>query len=995
MPPVDDRTLYRSYQKPNAANTLADDVARLRAALDAIDDDIAPYVKKDVVCATTANITPSGTQTIDGIAVAVGNRVLVKNQTAAAANGVYVVSATAWPRAADMNTASAAANAAVGVRSGTTNGGSIWINNFKSTDTLGTTSMNWVQIGAGGVTSFSAGTTGLTPNTATTGAVTLAGTLGVLNGGTGVTTSTGTGSVVLSASPVLTGTSTFRGTNAIRSEVSSTQDAVVIAGRAGGTNSYSSTITPSTLTASRTLTLPDADGAVTVTKSVLYATTTDLDASSYAAGVLSGYPYNAVVSATSIDGSAVLSLNTSTVRTGRPINVPSIYVPAGLTVSTIDSTSSLTLNSATRTVNATQVVGNGTTATITYSTQTYTPFAVGALVTIAGTGDIELDGPRIVLTCSQTTLTFSSVSANTFTVGVSVSQQITSGTADISFRNLVSALQVDSSTVAVGSRVLVKDQRLLGGFPSLSASYTNGIYVVTTAGSTTAGWVLTRATDANTSANLSLSRVLVSAGAENSGETFYTDFLASSTLDSASVNWYSQVRKQQNSIVAPITGRGVDIDLPGGTVSTANSVSLLTQNAIINKTITAISTQTHSDAATLYIAGAPTAGTNTTITNPWSLYVGTGNGRFDGPLSIGSATTPARLASRGPILTLGTIVPGSFYTDGTYNLVPLVGGSGTLATATITVLGGNVTSVVLSREGNWYKSGDVLSATSVVGGFGNGTGSGFSITVATVREASISIYHPTSARIRLASANINSSAGGEYGSIVFNSGDISAGGNGDRVRIVGVGEGTAGGGALQIWTCPNLGEPAVAARFNGDNSLTLFNSASTFSHTFSSNATANRTITIPDESFTLGAAIPAGTVMLFVQTNAPTGWTKDTTSHNNKALRVVTGTASSGGTSAFTTVFASRTPTGTVGATTLTTAQIPGHTHPTSSAGYNFLLYQSGGSASFLSGTGGFTLQTAATGANTGGGGSHTHSFTGTALDFAVQYVDVIIATKN
>jgi Chaperone of endosialidase len=56
---------------------------------------------------------------------------------------------------------------------------------------------------ASSVSSFSAGTTGLTPNTATTGAVTLAGTLNVVNGGTGVTTSTGTGNVVLSTSPTL------------------------------------------------------------------------------------------------------------------------------------------------------------------------------------------------------------------------------------------------------------------------------------------------------------------------------------------------------------------------------------------------------------------------------------------------------------------------------------------------------------------------------------------------------------------------------------------------------------------------------------------------------------------------------------------------------------------------------------------------------------------------------------------------------------------------
>lgn len=66
----------------------------------------------------------------------------------------------------------------------------------------------WAVPATSGVTSFSAGTTGLTPNTATTGGVTLSGTLGVANGGTGVTTSTGTGNNVLSASPTLTGTVT-------------------------------------------------------------------------------------------------------------------------------------------------------------------------------------------------------------------------------------------------------------------------------------------------------------------------------------------------------------------------------------------------------------------------------------------------------------------------------------------------------------------------------------------------------------------------------------------------------------------------------------------------------------------------------------------------------------------------------------------------------------------------------------------------------------------
>lgn len=129
---------------------------------------------------------------------------------------------------------------------------------------------------------------------------------------------------------------------------------------------------------------------------------------------------------------------------------------------------------------------------------------------------------------------------------------------------------------------------------------------------------------------------------------------------------------------------------------------------------------------------------------------------------------------------------------------------------------------------------------------------------------------------------------------------------------------------------------------------------------------------------------PSGTAMTFVQTSAPTGWTKSTT-HDNKALRVVSGTAGSGGTVSFTTAFTSRTVAGTVGNTTLSTSQIPSHTHTivglSSGAGFGY---------STTSGNNG----TANTGA-TGGGGTHTHSFTGTNIDLAVQYVDVIIATKD
>jgi hypothetical protein len=139
------------------------------------------------------------------------------------------------------------------------------------------------------------------------------------------------------------------------------------------------------------------------------------------------------------------------------------------------------------------------------------------------------------------------------------------------------------------------------------------------------------------------------------------------------------------------------------------------------------------------------------------------------------------------------------------------------------------------------------------------------------------------------------------------------------------------------------------------------------------------------------SALAAGTTMLFVQTSAPAGWTKVTT-HNDKALRVVSGAASSGGSTAFSTVFASRTT--TIGDTTLTVNQIPAHSHVLSgtrvaednnnTAGSTFPLREGGGASQ-----GAFSTSDEIE--ETGGGQSHTHSFT--AMDFAVQYVDVIIAT--
>ena len=142
----------------------------------------------------------------------------------------------------------------------------------------------------------------------------------------------------------------------------------------------------------------------------------------------------------------------------------------------------------------------------------------------------------------------------------------------------------------------------------------------------------------------------------------------------------------------------------------------------------------------------------------------------------------------------------------------------------------------------------------------------------------------------------------------------------------------------------------------------------------------------------------SGTAMLFQQTSAPTGWTKVTT-YNDYAVRIVSGTASTGGSSSFSTCFANQTPTINVsglsaGATTLSTAQMPSHSH--SGSVYN---PSGGGAGYFFGGNAACGVSGTYTTGSQGGGGSHTHSISGSAsssaVTLAVQYVDHIIATKN
>jgi len=112
--------------------------------------------KQAVKCGTTANITLSGLQTIDGYTTVAGDRVLVKNQTSSAENGIYIASASAWTRSTDMDVWSEVAGAYTVILSGTNNANTGWVCTATDAGTINVTPMPWVQFS--GIGTYFAGT---------------------------------------------------------------------------------------------------------------------------------------------------------------------------------------------------------------------------------------------------------------------------------------------------------------------------------------------------------------------------------------------------------------------------------------------------------------------------------------------------------------------------------------------------------------------------------------------------------------------------------------------------------------------------------------------------------------------------------------------------------------------------------------------------------------------------------------------------------------------
>jgi hypothetical protein len=131
-----------SLGAPSSANDAA-----TKAYVDSVASGLGDF-KQAVLVATSTNISLSGLQTIDGVSVTAGARVLVTAQSSGSSNGIWIAASGAWSRASDANTSGAIEKGTlVYVQSGTANGGQQWVcSNTSSTPWVpGTDSSTWVM----------------------------------------------------------------------------------------------------------------------------------------------------------------------------------------------------------------------------------------------------------------------------------------------------------------------------------------------------------------------------------------------------------------------------------------------------------------------------------------------------------------------------------------------------------------------------------------------------------------------------------------------------------------------------------------------------------------------------------------------------------------------------------------------------------------------------------------------------------------------------------
>ena len=340
--------------------------------------------KQPVLTATSASITRSGLQTINGVTLVAGDRVLVKDQSTASENGIYIASATAWTYAIGADDWAEYVGAIVFVASGSLNG-TAWYCTAQSGGTLGVTAMNWSNFSV--ASSYTAGT-----------GLTLTGTIfSITNTGVSAATYGSASSVPVIAINAQGQATSVTNTNiAINGNqiTSGTVDSARLSGSYSGITGLG-TLTDLTVTNAIVGSITGNAATATLATSATSATT----ATNLAGGASGNVPYQTASGTTTFlatgSNGQVLTLASgvpswATPTTGTVTSVTGTGTVSGISLSgTVTSTGSLTLG-GTLDLSAPPAIGGTTPNSGAFTTATASTSVTTPIVQATNSGGLSL-----------------------------------------------------------------------------------------------------------------------------------------------------------------------------------------------------------------------------------------------------------------------------------------------------------------------------------------------------------------------------------------------------------------------------------------------------------------------------------------------------------------------------------------------------------------------------------------------------------------------------